>query len=212
MSANAYEVLATAMRYVFVALILLIVLRGLRGALTDSRRADRLRRLSPETGIIGELLVIEGSERAKTGMRYPLTLEGTIGSSAKADIRVRSSGVRGRHAFYQMTERGLFVRGHSGARIARNGEPRTSEIMLSDGDMLRVGPVRLMLVLTEADATPEEIDRRVRRRDAAYRGTPRVGTDAAPDDLFDPKPNADDLFMRNPLGNFEINNEEDDRK
>ena len=74
MSANAYEILALAMRYVFAALMVLIVLRAWRISVIDSRRATKLRRLSPDTGSIGEMLVVNGSERARPGMHYPVTL------------------------------------------------------------------------------------------------------------------------------------------
>lgn len=201
MNTSAYELLAMGMRYVFAGLMLLIVLRALRGALTDSRRAAKLRRLSPETGIIGEMLVVDGSERARTGMRYPLTLEGSIGSSPSADIRVRHSSIRARHAVYQMTERGLYVRGHANARIRRNRDPWASEIILHDGDILRIGGVRLMLVLTEADELPEELERRIHRRDLTdfgiwdRRSHQNEGTD---EDVFD----ADELFRSNPASGF----------
>ena len=164
MNANAYEILSLAMRYVFAALMVLIVLRGWRITIIDSRRANKLRRLSPETGIIGQMLVVDGSERAKTGMKYSLTLEGTIGSARGADIRVRHSSVKGRHAYYQMTDEGLFVRGHARNRIALDGRRPTAELMLCDGDVLRVGRVRLMLVLIGGGSTPEEIRRSTRRR------------------------------------------------
>jgi len=163
-NANAYEILSLAMRYVFAALMVLIVLRGWRITIIDSRRATKLRRLSPETGIIGQMLVVDGSERAKTGMKYSLTLEGTIGSSRGADIRVRHSSVKGRHAYYQMTDEGLFVRGHARSRVALDGQRPTSELMLCDGDVIRVGRVKLMLVLMGGGSTPEEISRAARRR------------------------------------------------
>ncbi len=200
MNTSAYELLAMGMRYVFAGLMLLIVLRALRGALTDSRRATKLRRLSPETGIIGEMLVVDGSERARTGMRYPLTLEGSIGSSPSADIRVRHSSIRARHAVYQMTERGLYVRGHAGARIRCNRDPWADEILLHDGDILRIGGVRLMLVLTEADELPEELARRIHRRDLPDFGIRdrRSRQSGDTDDAFD----ADDLFRSNPSSGF----------
>lgn len=205
MNANAYEILALAMRYVFAGLMVLIVLRAWRITLVDSRRAGRLRRLSPDTGIIGEMMVVNGSERARPGMHYPVTLEGSIGSGRGADIRVRHSSVRARHAIYQMTDEGLFVRGHASTRI-RDGFGRPArELLLRDGDILRVGDVGLMLVLTDADAAPEELDRRVRRRRMRARaeGEARGDYGAGPaygDDIF--QPDADDLFMSNPAGNF----------
>ena len=184
MNANAYEILALAMRYVFAALMVLIVLRGWRITIIDSRRATKLRRLSPETGIIGQMLVVDGGERAKPGMKYQLTLEGTVGASRRADIRVRHSSVRGRHAYYQMTDEGLFVRGHANARIALDGKPPARELMLCDGDVLRIGGVRLMLVLFGGGSTPEEISRNVRSRRRGARRRPEVPD--FDDGIFDP--------------------------
>ena len=127
-SSNLYELLALAMRYVFAALMVLIVLRAARITAVDSRRARRLRRLSPQTGIVGEMLVMDGGERARPGMRYPVTLEGAIGSSRRADIRLRHSSVRARHAFYQMTDEGLFVRSHAvRQRQTQSGRLRARE-------------------------------------------------------------------------------------
>lgn len=190
MNANAYELLSLAMRYVFAALMVLIVLRGWRITIIDSRRAAKLRRLSPETGIIGQMLVIDGGERAKPGMKYPLTLEGTIGSSGRADIRVRHSSVKRRHAYYQMTEEGLFVRGHASARIALDGRPPKQELYLGDGDVLRIGRVRLMLILFDGGVAPEEIRRSMRRKRRSDRPAVLDGFD---DGVFELKDKEDDF-------------------
>ena len=198
MSANAYEILALAMRYVFAFLMLLIVLRAWRITSVDSRRARKLRRLSPQTGIIGEMLVMDGGERAKPGMRYPVTLEGSIGSAKTADIRVRHSSVRRRHAYYLMTDDGLFVRGHASARIRRNHGNLEREVLLRDGDVLQLGRVSLLLVLSGADSAPEEIHRTVlRQRRAQERSAPQL--DGFIDDsIFETGAHGDDLFFSDP--------------
>lgn len=203
MSAEAYELLALAMRYVFAFLMILIVLRAWRLTAVDSARAKRLRRLNPETGVIGEMLVLEGGEKARPGMRYPVTLEGTIGSAPRADIRLRHSSVRRRHAYFMMTDEGLFIRGHAGARIGSQGR-WLRQITLEDGDEILFGRVRLLLVLSDGGGTPEEmLRRRVRRRDGGEAG---YGSSAEPeDDIFSAKPaeggeqpSADDMFFSNP--------------
>ncbi|MBQ3574546.1 MAG: hypothetical protein IJA26_02670 [Clostridia bacterium] len=196
MSANAYEILALAMRYVFAGLMALIVLRAWRLTAVDSGRAKKLRRLSPDTGIIGEMLVIDGGEKARPGMRYPVTLEGTLGSGARSDIRVRHSSVRRRHGYYMMTEKGLYVRGHANARLGMDGR-WLRELTLHDGEEMRIGRVTLMLVLTGADAAPEEISRRVRHRRPAEEMEAEMDDsifDAPPVDEADP----DDFFFSNP--------------
>ena len=193
MSTNAYEILALAMRYVFAGLILLIVARAWYGASVDSRRATKMRRLSPDTGIIGELLVTDGGERAKPGMRYPVTLEGTIGSNRRADIRIRHSSVRGRHAIYQMTDEGFFARGHASLRIGDGAGHFARELLLRDGDHLQVGGVTLMLVLSDGGSPDADLMRSRHRK--------RHPRDRRDEDSFDersaPRGDGDGLFRPN---------------
>jgi len=174
MSHEAYELIAQTARYIFAALMLLIVIRAARITLIDSRRAAKLRRLSPSTGLIGEMVVLEGDERAKRGMRYPAIREGTIGSGRSADIRIRHSSIRRRHAIFQMTEDGLHIRGHAGARIRTADGTLVREITLPDGANFAIGRIHLLLVLSEATAG-EEVVLVPRRREPV-------------DDLFDVEP------------------------
>ena len=147
MGKSLYELIALGARYLFAALMVLIVARAWRITLVDSRRAQTLRRLSPETGIIGELIVMEGDEKARRGMRYPVILEGMIGASRRADIRIRHSSVRRRHAWFQLNEDGLYIRAHAGAPL-RRGRRVVRELTVQDGDVFEIGRVRLMLVLS----------------------------------------------------------------
>jgi len=174
MSQNVYELIALAARYFFAALMVLIVLRAWRLTIVDSRRAQTLRRLSPETGLSGELIVMEGDQQARRGMRYPVIREGMIGSTRRADIRIRHSSVRRRHAWFQLTDAGLAVRAHTGATLRdRRGRP-VKEIVLKDGGVLTIGRVKLMLVLTDSTAEAEP------RRDDYF--------DTDPDRLFETQP------------------------
>ena len=152
MSQNVYELIALAARYGFTALMVLIVLRAWRLTIVDSRRAQTLRRLSPETGLSGELIVMEGDQQARRGMRYPVIREGMIGSSRRADVRVRHSSVRRRHAWFQLTPEGLSVRANAGAPLRDRHGRSVKALTLPDGGVFSVGRVRLMLVLT--DSTP----------------------------------------------------------
>lgn len=178
MNQSLYEIVALGARYVFAGLMVLIVLRAWRITLVDSRRASQLRRMSPQTGLSGELLVIDGDEKARRGMKYPVIREGMIGSSRRADIRIRHSSVRRRHAYFQLTEDGLSVRTHAGAPM-RDGDDRPARALtLPDGGEFMIGRVRLLLVLTEAPepAAHHRHERRDARADA---------DDDADDALFD---------------------------
>ena len=129
MSQEAYELAALTMRYVFTALMLLIVWRACRGALIDSRRAAKLRQLSPMTGVCGELVALEADERLRRGMRFPVIREGAIGSARRSDVRIRHSSVRRRHAFFQLADDGLHVRSHAGARLRDGGGRLVRELV-----------------------------------------------------------------------------------
>ena len=186
MTQSLYEILALGARYVFAGLMLLIVLRAWRITLVDSRRASTLRHLSPQTGISGELVVLEGDEKARRGMKYPVIREGMIGSSRRADIRVRHSSVRRRHAYFQLTEDGLYIRTHAGAPM-RDAEGRpVRAVTLPDGGEFALGRVRLLLVLAE---TPEPPLRHPREDEeagyAADEADAFMPRDGAGDEWFD---------------------------
>ena len=164
MSQEIYEIIALGARYAFAALMVLIVARAWRNTIIDSRRAETLRRLSPETGLSGELVVLEGSEQARRGMKYPVIREGLIGTSRRADIRIRHSSIRRRHAWFQLTPEGLSVQCHAGAPMQDRRGRTVKSILLKDGGVLTLGDVKLMLVLAEStqagDGAPEpDIDR-----------------------------------------------------
>jgi len=88
-------------------------------------------------------------------MRYPITQEGMIGSCRRADVRLRHSSVRRRHIYFDMQENGLKVRTHATARLWVNGR-EVRDALLKDGDMLRIGGVKLLLVLMNASGPMRE--------------------------------------------------------
>ena len=158
MSEGLYELVALGARYVFAALMVLIVLRAWRITLIDSRRANTLRRMSPQTGLSGELLVLDGEGKARRGMRYPVIREGMIGSFRRSDIRIRHASIRRKHAYFQLTPQGLIIQARPDAPM-RDAEGRRAEsLLLGDGSEFTLGRVRLLLVLTDGGVA-EETDR-----------------------------------------------------
>jgi len=152
MNGNLYELIAIGARYLFAAIMVIIVIRAWKITIIDSRRAGRLRRLSPETGVCGEFLVMTGSGKVRDGMRFPVIREGLIGSSRKADIRLRSRDIHRTHAFFELTPSGLRLRAQGRSRMYNVKGEAKKEIVLPDGGMITFGEVELMLVLTEAAA------------------------------------------------------------
>lgn len=183
MSQSVYELIALAARYVFAGLMLLIVARAWRITIVDSRRAATLRRMSPQTGLSGELVVLEGDEKARRGMRYPVIREGMIGTSRRADIRIHHSSVRRRHAYFQLAEEGLRIRTHAGAPMRDAAGRPVKALTLPDGGEFILGRVRLLLVLAE---TPEPAARP--RREFRDRREPEGVDYPDPDDLFREQP------------------------
>jgi hypothetical protein len=156
MSEGLYELVALGARYVFAGLMVLIVLRAWRITLIDSRRASTLRRMSPQTGLSGELLVLDGDGKARRGMRYPVIREGMIGAFRRSDIRIRHASIRRKHAYFQLTPQGLKIQARPGASMRdADGRP-TDRLLLGDGSEFTLGNVRLLLVLSDGGAIAEE--------------------------------------------------------
>ena len=155
MSQSLYELVALGARYVFAGLMVLIVLRAWRITLVDARRANTLRRMSPQTGLSGELLVLDGEGKARRGMRYPVIREGMIGASRRSDIRIRHASIRRKHAYFQLTGRGLDIQARPGAPMRDAHGRRAEALLLGDGSEFTLGRVRLLLVLNDAGAVDE---------------------------------------------------------
>ena len=156
MSEGLYELVALGARYVFAALMVLIVLRAWRITLIDARRANTLRRMSPQTGLSGELLVLDGEGKARRGMRYPVIREGMIGSFRRSDIRIRHASIRRKHAYFQLTPQGLKIQARPGAPMLDADDRPAEALLLTDGSEFTLGEVRLLLILTDGGAMEEE--------------------------------------------------------
>ena len=148
----------------------------------NGRRAKRLRRLSPQTGLAGELVVMEGYGRVRRGMRYPVIREGTLGSGHAADVRVRHGSVRARHARFEMTDQGLLLTAAPGATLADAQGRRARKLLARDGDSFYVGSILLMLVLIDAAGRSGAYE----AQEDLFSAGGEVGGEAAaaPEDLF----------------------------
>ena len=156
MTGGLYELIAIAARYLFAALMVLIVVRAWKITIVDARRAATLRRMSPETGVCGEFLILNSDGKVREGMRFPVIREGMIGSSAKADVRLRASGVHRTHAYFDLTPSGLRLRDHASARVYNAKGEAKREMLLGDGAKITVGAIEMMLILTVAVNAPAE--------------------------------------------------------
>lgn len=152
MSSELYAILAMAARYWFIALILLIALRAWRMTVKDSRRAKLLRDWSPETGCVGQFVVDPG--RGKNHDVLPIPREGVLGSSRRADVRLRGRDIKRFHFSFEARPGGLLVRPRPRAQVVLNKEFTGDKLFAQDGDTLTLGKAKLLLVLFQVQ--PEE--------------------------------------------------------
>ena len=150
-SADLYEILSLAMRYVFVFLGLLIVLRTFRWMAAERREArSRLRRL-PDSGKIGEFSVLQGSRELPAGICLPVPWEGVLGSVRTCDLVVPAEGVHRNHLdFSWQNGIGLLLHPRHGCIALINGQPSSPSdpsLVLRHGDCLTVGSAVLQLHL-----------------------------------------------------------------
>ena len=148
-----YEILSLWMRYVFAGFAVLFVIRAWIITVRDNRRARTIRSWLPETGTIGEWLVIAGASRIRKGTRLPILNEGMIGSARRADIRILHGDVRGEHAYFAQFGEGLRIHPVMDAPVLVESQvggvfhPAEGYVDMRDGDVLVLGEFRMVLTL-----------------------------------------------------------------
>lgn len=146
MRSDWYTLLSMGMRYWFAAIAAIIVFRAWRATVRDNRRARVLRAWAPDTGAIGEIVVVAGGSGVRKGSRIPVPKEGLLGSSRRSDVRLRHADVRRYHAHIEQRENGVLMETLGKAEIWLGG--RTGrKLLLRDGDRFMIGSLSLMLVL-----------------------------------------------------------------
>lgn len=153
LSPELYAALALFLRYVFSLLGVLMVLFSFLWLW--SSRAERRRRLRqlPLSGLIGELVVLEGDGGLRPGDTIPLPWEGVLGSVRSCDVCVPGGGIRRRHLSFSFSpEKGLLLQPFRGCQ-AQVGDTlitsrtRPEALPLRHGAFLRLGDTLLRLRL-----------------------------------------------------------------
>lgn len=164
---DIYELISLIARYWFALLIVLFVIRAWRITIVDNRRAKTLRAFATSTGQMGELVVTRGAGKARRGMKYPILQEGMIGSSSRADIRIRAAGVKKHHAHFQLRPDGLLLTSIGDAPLAFADGNKGKKLLATDGDTLIIGNVQLLCVLF--DGQTDQVHDRVTAPEPAPR-------------------------------------------
>lgn len=118
-----YEILSLAARYWFALLGVVIVWRSFGWLRKDRRLTHKRLKTLPDAGLIGELVVLEGSDELPEGVCLPVPREGILGSVRTCDIVVPVHGVDRRHLNFSFVD---------GLGLVMAPEPRRS--CLVDGE------------------------------------------------------------------------------
>ncbi len=151
MSAELYEVLSLAARYLFALLGIVIVLRAYFWLLSDRAERKRLLRRLPFAGTVGEFVVVAGGPELPEGTAIPVPWEGILGSVRVSDLCVPCEGVRRKHlSFFYDRNLGLLIRPFSGCEAQTdaglvNCHSRPESAPLRHGSFLGVGQAVLRL-------------------------------------------------------------------
>lgn len=149
MDSEAYEILALAARYWFIILAALFVVKAWRITVRDNRNAKILRDWAGGAGCVGELVVLEDGKKqgrkSFRGARFPVPMEGLIGSGGTADIRIRHQDVRRKHVWFHY-QPGRMVLTCAGRAQISCPMAQDGKRALRDGDQLVIGRLKLVMV------------------------------------------------------------------
>lgn len=150
---EVYEVISVAMRYWFLFLGVLIVWRSFSWLRKDrAAKHKKLKRL-PDAGMIGEMVVLRGSDELPEDMVIPMPYEGTLGYVRSCDVVVPVDQVAACHLDFSFQPHlGLLIylrRGQTcfvdGVRLTHRSKPRSLPML--HGSSLQVGEAVLQLRL-----------------------------------------------------------------
>lgn len=142
MSGGAYELLALLMRYVFVLIGALVLLRAYRWMRRDARNYRKEMRALPDAGLVGEIVDL------RTGKSQPLPREGDMGASRECDIHVKGAGVMRHHARFAFEEgKGVLITPSRRGKTFMAGVPLRSPAYALHGTQLQLGQAEMRIRL-----------------------------------------------------------------
>ena len=150
---DLYEILSLGMRYWFLLLGALIVWRSFRWLRKDRREKHRRLRQLPDAGMIGELVVLVGSDELPEGTAIPVPREGVLGFLRTCDVVVPVPGVAGHHIDFSFQDgKGLLITPWRGQTCQVDADElthrsRASRYPMHHGSRLFVGDAVLRLRL-----------------------------------------------------------------
>ena len=148
-----YEIISLAARYWFALLGLLIVWRSFSWLRKDHRAKHRRLRQLPDAGMIGEMVVLQGSDELPEGTAIPVPREGVLGFVRTCDVVVPVEGVARQHIDFTFQDgKGLLLFPLRGCECVMDDMPldhrsKTAKYPMHHGSRLTVGGAVLRLRL-----------------------------------------------------------------
>lgn len=154
MQDSVYEVIALGARYWFAFLGVMIVWRAFRWLRKDRRAKHRRLRQLPDAGMIGEMVVLQGSDELPEGSALPVPREGTLGYLRTCDVVVPVAGVRKLHLDFAFQDgKGLLLFPLRGCECTVDGAElirrKSKKFPMHHGSRLQIGEAVLRLRLFE---------------------------------------------------------------
>ncbi|MCH5286051.1 MAG: hypothetical protein J1E43_01395 [Christensenellaceae bacterium] len=147
MPQDIYSVAALACRYWFAFLGVLIVWRSFSWLRKDRRLKHKRLKTLPDAGMIGELVVLQGSDSLPEDSFLPVPREGVLGYLRTCDVVVPIDGVARQHLdFVFIDGQGLVVTPRRGCSCMVDGE------LIADRRDARAFPMRHNSLLSVGDA------------------------------------------------------------
>ena len=150
---NIYEIISLGARYWFAFLGLLIVWRSFSWLRKDRRAKHRRLKHLPDAGMIGEMVVLQGSDDLPEGTAIPVPRAGVLGFLRTCDVVVPVDGVAGKHIDFSFQDgKGLLLfplRGQSCVMddTELTHRSKTKKHPMCHGSRLEVGDAVLRLRL-----------------------------------------------------------------
>lgn len=147
MPQDIYSIIALACRYWFAFLGVLIVWRSFSWLRKDRRLKHKRLKTLPDAGMIGELVVLQGSDELPEDSYLPVPREGVLGYLRTCDVVVPVDGVARQHLDFSFVDgQGLLVYPRRGCSCMVDGE------LIADRRAARAFPMRHNSLISMGDA------------------------------------------------------------
>jgi pSer/pThr/pTyr-binding forkhead associated (FHA) protein len=147
--------LAIAMRYLFVALIVYILLRVVINSIREVGVMMKLRRkLGRQGSVMGELEVVAPENAEYYGTTFTLRRENTIGRSGNCDMVLKDNTISPVHAAVYEKRGKVYLSNYGRSKhLFLNGEPIKHDAQLFDNDLIELGRAALLVHMYQAKET-----------------------------------------------------------